>query len=87
MKKAKIKDLHKYIAHVKENPKAFCDAFYDKLQENAHDDSERLRTACKSLITECKYFIIRNGKKKILHYPLGQCRRCSHYQEEGQIDV
>lgn len=32
MKKAKIKDFDKYIAHVKENPKAFCNAFYDKLQ-------------------------------------------------------
>lgn len=32
MKKAKIKDFDKYIAHVKENPEAFCNAFYDKLQ-------------------------------------------------------
>lgn len=55
MKKAKIKDLHKYIAHVKENPKAFCNAFHDKLQKNADDDSKRLRTACKSLITDWYY--------------------------------
>lgn len=50
MKKAKIKDFDKYIAHVKENPKAFCNAFYDKLQGDADDDSKRLWTACKSLV-------------------------------------
>lgn len=50
MKKAKIKDFDKYIAHVKENPKAFCNAFYDKLQGDADDDSKRMRTACKSLV-------------------------------------
>lgn len=50
MKKAKIKDFDKYIAHVKENPKAFCNAFYDKFQGDADDDSKRLWTACKSLV-------------------------------------